>query len=136
LRSPTFCNALRWVFSWWHWGPNPFPLFVHLIGVAVAWAVVLGIAWLRGGPTRFNTFALACGGFALGMLAMYIAVHVYRPCSLIRATKIGKIVSRLAGVGFGRHPLLHDPPQLARLVACCFPYATEKLVVGCRMSED
>jgi hypothetical protein len=32
--------------------------------------------------------------------------------------------------------LLHDPPQLARLVACCFPYAPEKLVVGRRMSED
>lgn len=38
--------ALVGLASWWHCGPNRFPLFVYLIGVAVAWAVVLGIAWL------------------------------------------------------------------------------------------
>jgi hypothetical protein len=29
-------------------------------------------------PARFHDFALIGGGFMLGMLAMYIAVHVYR----------------------------------------------------------
>ena len=54
------------------------PLFVYVIGVAVVWVVILGVAWFIGGPARFNTFALVCLGFALGMLAMYIAVHVYK----------------------------------------------------------
>jgi len=31
-----------------------------------------------GNMARFQTFALVCLGFALGMLAMYIAVHVYK----------------------------------------------------------
>jgi hypothetical protein len=70
--------ALAGFASWWHFGRKRFPLFVYVVGVAVAWTVVLGIAWFTGGPTRFNTFALVCFGFALGMLAMYIAVHVYR----------------------------------------------------------
>ncbi len=54
------------------------PLIVYVIGVAIAWAVVLGLAWFIGGPARFNTFVLVCLGFTLGMLAMYIAVHVYK----------------------------------------------------------
>ena len=54
------------------------PLIVYVIGVAIVWAVVLGLAWFIGGPARFNTFAFVCLGFALGMLAMYIAVHVYK----------------------------------------------------------
>ena len=54
------------------------PLIVYVIGVAIVWAVVLGLGWFIGGPARFNTFALVCLGFALGMLAMYIAVHVYK----------------------------------------------------------
>ena len=61
-----------------HWGANRVPLIVYPIGVAVVWAVVLGLARFIGGPARFNTFALVCAGFALGTLAMYIAVHVYK----------------------------------------------------------
>ena len=59
-------------------GMKRVPLIVYVIGVALVWAVVLGLAWFIGGPARFNTFALVCLGFALGMLAMYIAVHVYQ----------------------------------------------------------
>jgi hypothetical protein len=70
--------ALAALASWLRLGPNRFPLFVYVIGVVIAWAVVLGMAWFIGGSARFNTFALICGGFALGMLAMYIAVHIYR----------------------------------------------------------
>jgi hypothetical protein len=70
--------ALAALGLWLRWGPNRFPLFVYVIGVVVAWAVVLGLARFIGGPARLQTYALICGGFALGMLAMYIAVHVYR----------------------------------------------------------
>ena len=59
-------------------GMKRVPLIVYVIGVAIIWAVVLGLAWFIGGPARLNTFALVCLGFALGMLAMYIAVHVYQ----------------------------------------------------------
>ncbi len=62
---------------WRHRGSHRFPLIVYVIGVAIVWAVVLVLAWFIGGPARFNAFALVCLGFALGMLAMYIAVHVY-----------------------------------------------------------
>ena len=70
--------ALAGLASWRHCGSNRFPLIVYVIAVAIAWAVVLGLAWFIGGPERFDTFALICFGFALGMLAMYAAVHVYR----------------------------------------------------------
>jgi hypothetical protein len=62
---------------WRHWVKRV-PLIVYVIGVAIAWAVVLGLSWFIGGPARFNTFILVCLGFWLGMLAMYIAVHVYK----------------------------------------------------------
>jgi peptidoglycan/LPS O-acetylase OafA/YrhL len=70
--------ALAALASWRHWGSNRFPLIVYVIGVAVVWAVILGVMWFFGDIARFQTFALVCLGFALGMLAMYIAVHVYK----------------------------------------------------------
>jgi len=70
--------ALAGLALWRHRGPNRLPLIVYVIGVAIVWAVVLGVAWLIGGPAQFNTLTLVCLGFALGMLAMYIAVHVYK----------------------------------------------------------
>jgi peptidoglycan/LPS O-acetylase OafA/YrhL len=60
------------------WDIKRFPLIVYVIGVAVAWTVILGALWFLGDIARFQTFALVCLGFALGMLAMYIAVHVYK----------------------------------------------------------
>jgi len=53
------------------------PLYLYVIAVAVVWAVILVAMWFVN-PAKFATFALICGGFALGMLAMYIAVHLYR----------------------------------------------------------
>jgi cytochrome b subunit of formate dehydrogenase len=53
------------------------PLWVYVTGVIVVWAVILGSISLWD-PVRFNEFALFCAGFLLGMLAMYIAVHLYR----------------------------------------------------------
>jgi hypothetical protein len=63
---------------WRHWGSNRFPLIVYVIGVAVVWTVILCVLWLLGDIARFQTFALVCLGFALGMIAMYTAMHVYK----------------------------------------------------------
>jgi peptidoglycan/LPS O-acetylase OafA/YrhL len=63
---------------WRRWGIKRFPLIVYVIAVAVVWAVLLAVMWFLGDIARFQTFALVCLGFALGMLAMYIAVHVYK----------------------------------------------------------
>ena len=70
--------ALAALAAWRHWGTNRFPLIIYVIGVAVVWAVILGAMWFLGDIARFQTFALICLGFALGMIAMYIAVHVYK----------------------------------------------------------
>ena len=70
--------ALAALAVWRRRGSNRLPLIVYVIGVAVVWAVILGIMWFSGDIARFQTFALVGFGFALGMVAMYIAVHVYR----------------------------------------------------------
>ena len=57
---------------------NKRPLYVYVIGVGVALVVVNYIAWLTGGDTKLHTSELVSVGFLLGMLAMYIAVHLYR----------------------------------------------------------
>jgi len=59
-------------------GIKRMPLIVYVIGVTVVWAVILGVVWFIGDPARFSTLVYVCLGFALGMLAMYIAVHVYK----------------------------------------------------------
>ena len=67
------------VFAFWRRrGMKRFPLIVYVIAVAVVWAVLLAVMWILGDIARFQTFALVCLGFALGMIAMYIAVHVYK----------------------------------------------------------
>ena len=70
--------ALAAFASWRFWGTKRFPLIIYLMVVAVVWAVLVGVMWFLGDIARFQTFALVCFGFALGMLAMYIAVHVYK----------------------------------------------------------
>lgn len=64
--------------SWRHWNSKRRPLGVYVIGVAVVWAVILGVMWFSGDRARFQTFALIYAGAAIGMLAMYIAMHVYK----------------------------------------------------------
>ena len=54
------------------------PLYVYVIGVAVVWAAILCDARFFGGGIHFKPLALLCAGFALGMLSMYIAVHLYK----------------------------------------------------------
>jgi peptidoglycan/LPS O-acetylase OafA/YrhL len=70
--------ALVALASWRHWGSKRFPLIVYVIVVTVVWGVILAVMWFLGDIARFQTFALVFMGFALGMLAMYIAVHVYK----------------------------------------------------------
>ena len=57
---------------------NKRPLYVYVIGVAVVWALLLCGVRSWGTPAHFAAATAVCGGFALGMLAMYIAVHLYR----------------------------------------------------------
>ena len=70
--------ALVALASWRHWGSKRFPLIVYVIVVTVVWGVILAVMWFLGDIARFQTFALVFMGFALGMLTMYIAVHVYK----------------------------------------------------------
>jgi len=53
------------------------PLSQYLIAVAVVWIVILCVAWFTGGEQRFKPLAMVFGGFVIGMVAMYIAMHVY-----------------------------------------------------------
>jgi hypothetical protein len=53
------------------------PLIRYVIGVIIVWAILLYAMRFKGGGIHFRTFAIFCGGFLMGMLAMYIAVHLY-----------------------------------------------------------
>lgn len=65
--------------SWRHvnFGSRRAPLVVYLLGVAIVWTVVLGLGWFIGGSARLDLMAMVGFGFAVGMLAMYIAAHFY-----------------------------------------------------------
>lgn len=54
------------------------PLGNYVLGVIVVLALVNCIAWFVGGQAKLTRFAIFSGGFLIGMLAMYIAVHLYR----------------------------------------------------------
>jgi Kef-type K+ transport system membrane component KefB len=54
------------------------PLIIYIIAVAVVWAVILAFMWFSGDMARFHEFALVFYGFVIGMVAMFIAVHVYK----------------------------------------------------------
>ena len=50
---------------------------IYVIGVFVAWISLFFIGYYFYGPTRGHPALQVFGGFLLGMLAMYIATHVY-----------------------------------------------------------
>ena len=53
------------------------PLWRYVVGVLIALAIVNVLAYLTGGDAKLHTSGLVSLGFLLGMLAMYIAVHLY-----------------------------------------------------------
>jgi uncharacterized membrane protein len=53
------------------------PLTRFVIGVLVVLAIILCFRWFIGGRPFFSTVAIFCAGYLIGMLAMYIAVHLY-----------------------------------------------------------
>jgi hypothetical protein len=54
------------------------PLYIYVIGVAVVWAILLTFSWFGDIWKPFHNAISVCGGFWIGMLAMYIAVHLYK----------------------------------------------------------
>ena len=55
-----------------------YPLWLYVVGVIIALVLVNYISWFLGGKAKLQTVEVFSGGFLLGMLAMYIAVHLYR----------------------------------------------------------
>ena len=49
----------------------------YIISVVCVWAVILILVRAFGSSERFKTMSIFCAGFLIGMLAMWIAVHVY-----------------------------------------------------------
>lgn len=54
------------------------PLNRYVIGVIVVLIIVNIISWFIGGEERAQMVSHVSIGFLLGMLAMYIAVHMYK----------------------------------------------------------
>ena len=50
----------------------------YIISVVCVWAIILVLVKFFGTSARFRTIAIFCAGFLIGMLAMWIAVHVYK----------------------------------------------------------
>lgn len=53
--------------------------WVYSIGLAVVWAVVLGIWALKNNPSALNRFLLVFGGFAIAWISGTIARYIYPP---------------------------------------------------------
>jgi len=57
---------------------NKVPLTRYVIGVVIVLAIVVCIAWVMGGSARAWKVSHFAAAFLLGMLAMYIAMRVYK----------------------------------------------------------
>ena len=55
-----------------------YPLSLYVFGVIVVLVIVNCLAWFLYGEKEFRSIMTFSLGFLLGMLAMYIAVHLYR----------------------------------------------------------
>lgn len=53
------------------------PLSWYILAVVIVWALIL-LGFAHYDPARLHIVEAVCSGFFIGMLAMYIAVHVYR----------------------------------------------------------
>lgn len=54
------------------------PLIRYVVAVLIVWAVILCWTWFTSNRARFRVIATFCAGFFAGMLAMFIAAHVYK----------------------------------------------------------
>ncbi len=52
-------------------------LLGYVIAVVIGLTIVIGIVWSLRGPAYANKTLIFAAGFLCGMVAMYIAVHVY-----------------------------------------------------------
>ncbi len=52
-------------------------LLAYVISVVIGLAIAIAIVWSLRGPAYAARTAIFAAGFLLGMVAMYIAVHVY-----------------------------------------------------------
>jgi len=57
---------------------NKRPLYIYVIATAVVWAIILTLSWLGFIWKPSHDVVTVCAGFYIGMLAMYIAVHLYK----------------------------------------------------------
>jgi len=64
--------------SWYNSLMNKHPLYIYVIATVVVWIIILGLMSALGHMTAFQKTLPVCAGFFIGMLAMYIAVHLYR----------------------------------------------------------
>ena len=55
-----------------------YPLYIYVIAVVIVMAVLNILEWYLRGSAESMVVMTFSAGFLLGMLAMYIAVHVYR----------------------------------------------------------
>ena len=54
-----------------------YPLSLYVTGVVIVLVIVNCIAWFAFGGTHAGSIGIFSLGFLMGMLAMYIAVHIY-----------------------------------------------------------
>jgi hypothetical protein len=50
----------------------------YVVAVVIVLAIVTGIRWLAGGYPAAEKMIVFSAGFPFGMIAMYIAMHLYR----------------------------------------------------------
>jgi len=55
-----------------------YPLGLYVVAVIIVLAIVNYLIWLERGAAGLRLMEIFSIGFLAGMLAMYIAVHVYR----------------------------------------------------------
>lgn len=55
-----------------------YPYWVYVVGVFVAWAIVLGVAHIYVSSGRFHNLVIFACGFLLGVLGASLARKVYK----------------------------------------------------------
>jgi len=55
-----------------------YPYWMYVVGVFIAWAIVLLLVWRLAGANRFHSVLIFGSGFLLGVLAASLARKVYK----------------------------------------------------------